>query len=525
MKNKITRLLISSVMLAGVLHAKPITEEEAKNVALNYAFQKLSKKSKTIMIKDFTVKSIIEDSKLLNKMFTTKQFSVDEPTMRLIKLEPKGWVLISGDDMVEPIIGYSLESSFDENSLPIQLEEMLESFAKNIKKKRANPKIKTDSSILKEWEELKKELSEYKETLSLLSKSNTTQKRSYWRLEKDVDLNTPTWSQGRFYNILTPTPGNFNGHAPTGCVATAMAELMRFNSWPNIGQGTNGYTPSNYPSQPQFVNFGETTYNWGSMPLNSLTSNNNAVATIMHHAGVSVNMNYNSGSSGAFSANVSNALENHFRYQTYGYQARGDYANIYEWYQMIKTDLRQGFPVYYRARTDSAGHGFILDGFDVDGNEFQVNWGWNGSSNGMYRLTNLNGYNNSQHAVLGIKPNNTNFRDGYENDNSWQTSTTMSVDGTITRQNNHSIDPANDTDWINFWNPTNQSVTIETLNSSGDTRMWLYNKYGNQIAYNDDGGTNYLSKITQTLASGTYYIKIDEYGNNDIISSYDIRIQ
>ena len=64
-----------------------------------------------------------------------------------------------------------------------------------------------------------------------------------------------------------------------------------------------------------------------------------------------------------------------------------------------------------------------------------------------------------------------------------------------------------------------------TINSSGDTRMWLYNKYGNQIAYNDDGGTNYLSKITQTLDSGTYYIKIDEYGNNNIISSYDIRIQ
>ena len=521
MKNKITTLLISSIMISGILHAKPISEEEATNVALNYAFQKLSKKSKTIMIKDFTIKSIIEDSKLLNKMFNSKQFSVDNPTMRLIKLEPKGWVLVAGDDRVEPIIGYSLESNFDENNLPIQLEEMLESFAKNIKLKRKNSKIKTDSSILEEWEQLTKELSEYKATLSLLSKSNTTQKSSYWRLEKDVDLNTPTWYQKVFYNALMPTPGNFDGHAPTGCVATAMAEIMRFNSWPNIGQGTNSYTPPNYPSQAQFANFGATTYNWGSMPLTSLSSHNNAVATIMHHAGVSVNMNYSAGSSGAFSADVSNALENHFRYQTYGYQARSDYSDIYEWYQMIKTDLRQGFPVYYRG----IGHGFILDGFDVDGMEFQVNWGWNGSSNGMYRLTNLNGYNNGQHAVLGIKPNNANFRDGYENDNSWQTSTSMKVGGTITRQNNHSIDPANDTDWINFWNPAHQSVTIETLNSSGDTRMWLYNKQGNQIAYNDDGGTGYLSKITQTLDSGTYYIKIDEYGNNNIISSYDIRIQ
>jgi len=520
MKNKITTLILSSIItIGGVLHAKPISEEEATNVALNYAFQKLSKKSKTIMIKDFTIKSIIEDSKLLNKMFNTKQFSVDNPTMRLIKLEPKGWVLVAGDDRVEPIIGYSLESNFDENNLPIQLEEMLESFAKNIKLKRANPKIKTDSSILEEWEQLTKELSEYKATLSLLSKSNTTQKSSYWKLEKDVDLDTPTWGQGRFYNTLTPTPGNFDGHAPTGCTATAMAIVMRTNSWPNIGQGTNNYTPPNYPSQPQFVNFGATTYNWNSMPLSSLTSHNNAVATIMHHTGVSVNMNYSSGSSGAWPTTQS--FENNFRYQTYGYQERSDYSNIYEWYSMIKTDLRQGHPVLY----GNHQHTFVLDGFDVDGNEFQVNWGWDGSSNGMYRLTNLNGYNIGQRAMLGLKPNNTNLRDGYENDNSWQTSTPMVVDGTITRQNNHSIDPANDTDWINFWNPTNQSVTIETLNSSGDTRMWLYNKYGNQIAYNDDGGIGYLSKITQTLDSGTYYIKIDEYGNNNIISSYDIRIQ
>ena len=524
MKNKITTLLISSTMISGILHAKPISQEEATNVALNYAFQKLSKKSKTIMNKDFTIKSIIEDSKLLNKMFNSKQFSVDNPTMRLIKLEPKGWVLVAGDDMVEPIIGYSLESNFDENDLPIQLKKMLELFAKNIKLKRKNPKIKMDSSILKEWKQLKKDLDEYKATLSLLSKSNKTQESGYWELAKNVDLNTPTWGQGRFYNPLTPTPGNVNGHAPTGCVATAMAEIMRFNSWPNRGQGTGRYTPPHYPAKPQFVNFGATTYNWRSMPLNSLRSPNNAVATIMHDAGVSVNMRYTPRSSGSNSVRAHHALVDHFRYQTNGRHSRSKYSNIYEWYAMIKTDLRQGFPVYY-AGYSTGGHAFVLDGFDVDGNEFQVNWGWNGFANGMYRLTNLHGFNTGQHAILGIKPKNANFRDRYENDNSPKTSTHMSINGTVRRQNNHSINPANDTDWINFRNPTTQSVTIEILNSKGDTRMWLYTKDGKQIAYNDDGGTRHLSKIKTKLSPGTYYIKIDEYGKNDIISSYDVRIR
>jgi hypothetical protein len=269
-------------------------------------------------------------------------------------------------------------------------------------------------------------------------------------------------------------------------------------------------------------------YNWNAMPMNNLTSSNNEVPILMHHAGITERMDYGFQGSGTGVIDVNNALMNNFGYRTYGIEGKSSYSSdIYHWYQKIKTDLRQGFPVMYAGFSLGGGHIFMIDGFDVDGNEFHINWGWGGNFNGDFRLSSLEpgtqNFNTNQVAILGIKPNN--LHDNYESDDNWQTSSLMSVGGHDGRKNHHSINPVNDQDWINFWNPTNQNITIETLNSSGDTRMWLYDRYGNQIAYNDDGGVGSLSKITKTLNSGTYYIKIDEYGNNNIISSYDIEIK
>ena len=190
---------------------------------------------------------------------------------------------------------------------------------------------------------------------------------------------------------------------------------------------------------------------------------------------------------------------------------------------MIRTDLRQGYPIYYGA--DSRHHVFVLDGFYrspyLIGTYYHLNFGYNGDTNGWYFLTELG--LETHYAIFGIKPNN--LTDAYENDNSWRTSSAMRVDGEITRQNGHSIQPRTDVDWINFENPRNQTVTIETLNSSGDTVMSLYDYSGNRIAYDDDGGSGHLSKIRKRLTNGKYYIKINSYRNRSTISSYDVRIR
>ena len=532
MKNKISvQLFFITILAGGVLYSAPITEGEAKNVALNYIYKK-NYKFKNTQVKEFKIKDIIDESKLLKKNIISIDDYLENPTIRLVRIEPQGWVLVSGDDTQEPIIGYSLENNIDNSNLPPQLEKLLESYVKKVKDirvKGTKPKI----SISSEWKELLKEPERFKNEFKYV---NVNAKSTYWRLTKDVDLDTPLWNQCNYYNTLTPIDSTSvcgNSRVPTGCAATVLAELARFHRWPNRADGLISYSDNNrYGMQNAYglinVQNNNHNYNWNAMPMNNLTSLNNEVATLMHHAGIAEEMDYGFQGSGTGVADVNNALINNFSYRTYGVESKSSYSSIYHWYQKIKTDLRQGFPVMYAGWGTGGAHIFMIDGFDVDGNEFQINWGWGGSFNGNFQLSSLEpskyNFNSTQVAILGIKPNN--LHDNYEPDDGWQTSSLMSVGGHDGRKNNHSINPINDQDWITFWNPVNnQNVTIETLNSAGDTRMWLYDKNGNQIAYNDDGGVGTLSKITKTLNSGTYYIKIDEYGNNNIISSYDIEIK
>jgi hypothetical protein len=194
---------------------------------------------------------------------------------------------------------------------------------------------------------------------------------------------------------------------------------------------------------------------------------------------------------------------------------------------MIKTDLRQGNPVIYRGTNSvgANGHAFVIEGFDIEGSWYEINFGWNGASNGSYTIDDItpgnSDYSFNQAAVFGIKPNNSTYRDRYELDNTWETSSFMTVNAT---QQGHSIDPKSDVDWTWFYNDTAGTVTIDTINSNGDTVMRLYDYYGNYIAYDDDGGVDYLSKITRSLAVGRYYIKVQSYGGDSTISSYDLRV-
>jgi len=124
-------------------------------------------------------------------------------------------------------------------------------------------------------------------------------------------------------------------------------------------------------------------------------------------------------------------------------------------------------------------------------------------------------------STIGIKPNNSTYLDRYEPDNIWKKSSYIIV-GKTNRE--YSINPKSDIDFTWFWNDTAGVVTIETLDSNGDTEMQLYDYYGNQVAYDDDGGFGYLSKISTNLGVGRYYIKVTSYGSSSTISSYDLRV-
>ena len=191
---------------------------------------------------------------------------------------PNGFVIVSADDCATPIRGYSNEGQFDEENIPIQLQDILQGYVEQIQYGIENY-LNADEQTAQQWELVR--------TIGRLTNNRTD--------EVVEPLLSTKWGQSYPYNMYAP-----NGY-PTGCVATAMAQIMKYWEWPIQGIGEHSYQ---WNGQTLSANFGETTYDWSNM-LNyhnyqSTQEQNEAVATLMWHCGVSVNMNYASGGSSAY---------------------------------------------------------------------------------------------------------------------------------------------------------------------------------------------------------------------------------
>ena len=296
-----------------------------------------------------------------------------------------GFVIVSADDCARPILAYSDEGCFNPKDLPIQMQEYLEDYVEQIRYGIENS-ITADEKTAKQWDLVK--------AIGRISDDRGTPVVG--------PLVSAQWGQGtaksdqnlyRRYNIKCPEDSNGpNGHTVTGCVATAMGQIMHYHKHPATGTGSHSYTPKGYSTQT--ANFGATTYDWTNMPdmltTNSSETQNNAVATLLWHCGVSVNMMYGAGGSGAYSTDVPDALQIYFNYSdemSHEYRADNDDA---VWMAKIKACLDKGRPIYYSGRSlPNDGHAFVCDGYDNQ-DFLHFNWGWNGSPNSYYALTSLN---------------------------------------------------------------------------------------------------------------------------------------
>ncbi|MFP4557811.1 MAG: C10 family peptidase, partial [Bacteroidales bacterium] len=215
-----------------------------------------------------------------------------------------------------------------------------------------------------------------------------------------------SWDQDQGWNQFCPEddsgPG---GRAYAGCVAVAMAQAMSVYSHPNVGYGSQTY---NSPYGPLTANFGETEYAWD---LTHPTTANEHAALILYHLGISVSMNYGGDGSGAYSSAVPSAMRTYFDYSNSTTMVTKEDYSEEEWVEVLRNELENGRPIYYSGNGGSgeAGHAFNVDG--VDGNDrFHFNWGWSGSYDGYYALTNLtpgsNDFTSGQQAVINIAPRN-----------------------------------------------------------------------------------------------------------------------
>ena len=304
-----------------------------------------------------------------------------------------GFVIVSANDCETPIIGYSHEGRFDPNDVPPQMEDYLQDFVARIQYGIENH-IVADELTARQWELVR-----------------TTGRLNNRKDIKSVDpLLTEMWEQGCLYNSLCPTLSKIPcGHAEAGCVAVAMGQIMHYWRYPDSGWGSHSYYHMGDVNATLSADFGNTTYDWEHMP-DSLTENSSeveveAVATLLFHCGVSVEMQYSFSGSAANSRNIPNALIRYFNYSRHlHWESRADYSNQ-EWLTMIKSDLDLQRPVQYSG-SGSGGHAFVCDGYDAN-DLLHFNWGW-GRANGYFALGHLNpiGYhfNNDNSAIFGIVP-------------------------------------------------------------------------------------------------------------------------
>ena len=223
------------------------------------------------------------------------------------------------------------------------------------------------------------------------------------------------FDQDEPYNNKCPIINN--GRAVTGCVATAMAEIMAYWRYPSVGKGSTTYTGS---KGQQTYNYADHPFDWNNIldtyrPGLYTAVQGNAIAELMLECGASVNMNYNESGSGANSKGVAPAFVNYFGYDqsiNYLHDATDEIIGTV-WVMLLKREFDARRPVYYSGGSQIDGHAFVLDGYKTVGDAvyFHVNWGWNGHYNGWYLISNLrphegeinfSGYSNTM--VMNIFP-------------------------------------------------------------------------------------------------------------------------
>jgi len=298
-------------------------------------------------------------------------------------------------------------------------------------------------------------------------------------------LITTTWSQGTYYNTSCPSDaGGPDGHALVGCVATAMGQVMNYWNYPTMGTGSHSYVHSTYGTLS--ANFGATTYGWASMPdPGGASSYNTALATLLYHCGVSVDMGYGPTGSGASTAQVATSIQTYFGYASSAqYINRSSYTES-GWNNILIAELDAGRPMQYRGQ-GSGGHSFNCDGYQGT-DYFHFNWGWGGYADGYYYLSNLNPggstFTDGQAAIIGIQPGST-----------------VPI---------MALDPSTLSFYATQNGPLPSDQTFDVSNVGGGTLAWTASESAGWLSMTPLTGTNSgtvtVSISTTNKAPGTYY--------------------
>lgn len=306
-----------------------------------------------------------------------------------------GFVIVSADDCVEQVLGYSESGHFDIATAPDNMQYLLREYQSEINYAIEHQTLQLPASNM------------------LLPVESSGEAR-----QAVAPLVSTKWNQSDPYNNLCPMY-DADRRCVTGCAATAAAQILNYFEWPATGLGSNTYTCTiNETATSLSLDFTQTTFDWANMldvyNESATDEQNTAVATLMYNVGVAFNMNYGL-SSGSTTQAAYRAFVNNFNYdRSLKYAARANHS-ITEWNEMVYNELANRRPVFYAGYNSSSGHAFVCDGYSSD-NFFHINWGWGGTSDGYFKLSALtpgtqgiggsdSGYNSRQEIIYGFKEN------------------------------------------------------------------------------------------------------------------------
>ena len=380
MKPNKVLLLAAAVLMLGTAVAAPVNPKRAARVAQNFYASLSGAKG--------------------NATLTATPAEWQYKGIYLFAAAEGGFVLVAADDAVRPILGYSLTGTLAPNDMPPALQQWLHAYQQEIDAV-ANSQFSKLNSQFPEWYALEN---------NLMPKDGDT--------TGVAPLLTTYWDQTYPYNGYCP------GGSATGCAATAQAQVMNFWQYPAFGMGSHSYTHESYGEQN--ADFGHTLYDWANMPAranyNSPMEQKEAVATLMYHCGVSLEMQYDpNGSAAAGLAgiegipSIDNSLKDYFGYSAEMRVVHRGFYTKDQWRDMLIAELDLGHPIVYVGSGDAGGHGFVCDGYDSRG-YMHFNFGWSRTGDGFFPVDSIspgvggvggNGtytFNDNNAALLGLVP-------------------------------------------------------------------------------------------------------------------------
>ena len=494
---KIYMLIISALcVLCTTLEAR--TPQEAAQIASQFITQ--ANATPTLRLQKAAAATSVTAP--VELAFTQYQIDNTTPAVFVFNSTDEGFVLVSAEDNARAVLGYSNEGTFDANNIPENMQFWLKMYADELAIKP------TPSPSLK----------------GRVSRRAAAQTQAATYPSVSPILGNTIWGQGEPFNNLCPLIGN--ERAVTGCVATALSQIMYIHKYPTKGTGSHSYTTET-EGLTVSANFGNTTYDWANMIPNYkgsyTTTQANAVATLMHHVGVAADMDYTVDGSGAVSSIALAAITEYFGYNKAINVLPKDFLKEETTLQTVASDLQAGRPVYISGSTvNQEGHAFVCDGMQSDG-YLHINWGWYGLANGYFALSALA----PEVQGTGGSASNLAFTEGvciYSNIKPIAGGEAMPL-VTIDKLTRTSSDAISKTKAVGFSLERFTSTGIAT--AAGTVTYFIYNSAGEEVntvevgtfelapGYYYTSAINISQKLPSSLAEGDYELEIRYVDDND----------